>query len=52
LLPLVAADPAVAELTERQIFDQLVEMSTPASATTATRQRVWNAAMDRVSRFL
>ncbi|HEV8401759.1 MAG TPA: phosphatidylserine/phosphatidylglycerophosphate/cardiolipin synthase family protein [Candidatus Limnocylindrales bacterium] len=51
-LDLLFADPAVAELTERQIFDQLVAMSTPASATTAVRQRVWNAAMDRVSRFL
>ena len=51
-LDLLFADPAVAELTERQIFDQLVSMSTPASATTAARQRVWNATMNRVSRFL
>ena len=51
-LDLLFADPAVADLTERQIFDELVGMSTPASATTAARQRVWNAAMDRVSRFL
>ena len=48
----LSAHPAVAELTERQIFDQLVAMSTPATAETGARQRVWNAAMDRVSRFL
>jgi len=51
-LDLLFADPAVAELTERQIFDQLNEMSTPATPETGTGQRAWNAAMDRVSRFL
>jgi cardiolipin synthase A/B len=51
-LDLQFADPAVAELTERTIFDELVAMSTPAVVTTAARQRVWNAAMARASRFL
>ena len=51
-LDLLFADPAVAELTERSIFDELQAMSTPATATTDARQRAWNAAMDRVSRFL
>jgi cardiolipin synthase A/B len=45
-------DPAVAELTERAIFDELVSMSTPAQRTSAPRARAWNATMDRVSRFL
>jgi cardiolipin synthase A/B len=45
-------DPAVAELTERAIFDELVSMSTPAERTSAPRARAWNATMDRVSRFL
>ena len=31
-LDLLFADPAVAELTERTIFDELVAMSTPADA--------------------
>ena len=31
-LDLLFADPAVAELTERSIFDELVAMSTPAVA--------------------
>jgi cardiolipin synthase A/B len=51
-LDLQFADPAVAELTERTIFDELAAMSTPASVTTGSRQRAWNATMDRVSRFL
>jgi phosphatidylserine/phosphatidylglycerophosphate/cardiolipin synthase-like enzyme len=51
-LDLQFADPAVAELTERSIFDELVSMSQPAEVTTAARQRVWNAAMARASRFL
>jgi phosphatidylserine/phosphatidylglycerophosphate/cardiolipin synthase-like enzyme len=51
-LDLLFADPAVAELTERQIFDELITMSTTATAVTGSRQRAWNAAMDRVSRFL
>jgi cardiolipin synthase A/B len=42
----------VADLTERAIFDQLTTMSTPAVATSAPRARLWNATMDRVSRFL
>ena len=33
-LDLLFADPAVAELTERSIFDELVAMSTPAMAPT------------------
>jgi cardiolipin synthase A/B len=51
-LDLQFADPAVAELTERTIFDELVAMSAPAVVSTAAGQRVWNAAMARVSRFL
>ena len=45
-------DPAVAELTERTIFDELVAMSTPAERATAPRARAWNATMNRISRFL
>ncbi len=51
-LDLQFSDPAVAELTERTIFDELAAMSTPASVATGSRQRAWNATMDRVSRFL
>lgn len=51
-LSLLFADPAIADLTERGIFDPLLAMSTPAVAPTATKDRAWNAAMDRVSRFL
>jgi cardiolipin synthase len=51
-LDLQFADPTVAELTERTIFDELVAMSMPASVATAARQRIWNASMARVSRFL
>ena len=51
-LDLLFADPAVAELTERVIFDELVAMSTPAVVPTAPRDRAWNAAMARISRFL
>jgi cardiolipin synthase len=51
-LDLQFADPAVAELTERQIFDELSAMSTPATSPSGPRDRAWNAAMDRVSRFL
>ena len=51
-LDLLFADPAVAELTEHSIFDELVAMSTPAVAPTSPRDRAWNAAMDRVSRLL
>jgi cardiolipin synthase len=51
-LDLQFADPAVAELTERVIFDELEAMSTPAVVPTGPRDRAWNAAMDRISRFL
>ena len=51
-LDLQFADPAVAELTERAIFDELSAMSVPATVTTGARLRVWNAAMNRVSRLL
>ncbi len=51
-LDLLFDDPAIAELTERTIFDELVAMSTPAVAPTGTKDRAWNAAMDRVSRLL
>ena len=36
-LDLLFADPAVAELTERSIFDELQAMSTPATAVTRHR---------------
>jgi cardiolipin synthase len=42
----------VAELTERVIFDELAGMSAPAVVDTSPKARAWNAAMDRVSRFL
>ena len=51
-LDLKFSGPEVAELTERQIFDQLSKMSTPAVLVDSPRTRAWNAAMDRVSRFL
>jgi cardiolipin synthase len=51
-LDLLFADPAIAERTERDIFDPLVAMSVPAVAPTGPKDRAWNAAMDRVSRFL
>jgi cardiolipin synthase len=51
-LDLKFSGPEVAELTERQIFDQLSTMSTPAVLVDDPRTRAWNAAMDRVSRFL
>jgi cardiolipin synthase len=51
-LDLLFESPAVAELTERQVFDELVAMSVPATVPTGRREKAWNAAMDRVSRFL
>ena len=51
-LDLLFDSPEVAELTERQVFDELVGMSVPATVPTGRREKVWNAAMDRVSRFL
>ncbi len=51
-LDLLFDDPSIAELTERSIFDELVAMSTPAVAPTGTKDRAWNATMDRVSRLL
>ena len=51
-LDLQFADPAVAELTERAIFDELPAMSTPGDGRHGDPPAVWNAAMDRVSRFL
>jgi cardiolipin synthase len=51
-LNLLFDDPTVAAITESAVFDELVRMSTPASVPSGTRERVWNAAMDRVSRLL
>jgi cardiolipin synthase len=51
-LDLLFADAAVAELTERTIFDELAAMSTPAERPSGVKDRAWNAAMDRVSRLL
>jgi hypothetical protein len=36
----------------RDIFDELVAMSVPAEIPTGRRERTWNAAMNRISRFL
>ena len=51
-LNLLFEDAAVGEATERAVFDELVAMSTPATAPTDRRERAWNAAMDRISRLL
>jgi len=51
-LDLMFDSPAVAELTERQVFDELVAMSTPATIPSGRREKAWNATMDRVSRWL
>lgn len=51
-LDLLFDDPAVSELTEGAVFDELVAMSVPAEAPSGRRVLAWNAAMDRVSRFL
>ena len=51
-LDLQFEDPAVAELTERSIFDELVGDVHAGRRASATKDRAWNAAMDRVSRFL
>jgi phosphatidylserine/phosphatidylglycerophosphate/cardiolipin synthase-like enzyme len=51
-LDLLFVDPAVADLTERAIFDELAAMSTPAVVPTSPKDRAWNATMARISRFL
>ena len=51
-LDLLFEDDAVAALVEREIFEPLVAMSVPATNTASPRERVWNAAMDRISRVL
>ena len=51
-LDLLFDDPAVPPLTEAAVFDELVGMSTPATIPSGRRTRAWNAAMDRISRFL
>ena len=51
-LDLLFADPAIAELTERSIFDELAGMSVPATTPTGPRDRAWNATMASISRFL
>jgi cardiolipin synthase A/B len=51
-LDLQFEDPAVVALTEAAIFDQLVSMSAPAEVVTHRRTVLWNAAMDRASRWL
>ena len=45
-------DAAVAAVTETAVFDELVGMSTPATIPSGARTKAWNAAMDRISRFL
>lgn len=51
-LNLLFEDRAVADLVEPAIFDELVAMSTPATIPTGSRERIWNATMDRISRLL
>jgi cardiolipin synthase len=51
-IDLLFEDPAIVALTEAQVFDELVAMSTPADVPTGFRTRAWNATMDRVSRVL
>ena len=51
-LDLLFEAPEVVESTERQVFDELVAMSVPATVPTGFRETTWNAAMDRISRFL
>jgi cardiolipin synthase len=45
-------DAATAETFEREIFEPLAAMSTPATIPTEPRERAWNALMDAVSRML
>ena len=51
-LDLLFDSPAVADQTERQVFDELVSMSGPVVVPSGRREKAWNAAMDRISRFL
>jgi len=51
-LDLFFEDPAVADITERSVFDELVAMSEPAEVPSGARTRAWNATMDRISRLL
>jgi cardiolipin synthase len=51
-LDLMLEGPEVVERFERQIFDELVAMSTPAEIPSGGREKAWNAAMDRFSRWL
>jgi cardiolipin synthase len=51
-LDLLFEDPAVVELTEQAIFGELVGMSAAATVATRRQELLWNAMMDRVSRWL
>ena len=51
-LDLLFEDDAVAAMVEREIFEPLVAMSVAATTPTSSRERAWNAAMDRISRLL
>ena len=51
-LDLFFEDDGVADLVEREIFEPLVAMSVAATSPTSSRERAWNAAMDRISRLL
>jgi cardiolipin synthase len=51
-LNLLFEDAGVAAATDAAVFDELVGMSTPAGIPSGVRTRLWNAAMDRVSRLL
>lgn len=51
-LDLLFEDDGVARQVEAEIFDPLVTMSVAATSPTSSRERAWNAAMDRISRLL
>ena len=51
-LDLLFDDPSMPALAEATVFAELAAMSTPATVPTGRRERLWNAAMDRASRFL
>ncbi len=51
-LDLLFDDPAVASLSEQDVFDELIAMSAPATLPSGRRTRAWNATMNRISRFL
>ena len=51
-LDILFEDPAMPGIVERSVFDELVGMSVPATASTGWRTTTWEALMARGSRFL